>query len=241
MLMMENSSHGNGPPAADMLTHSGSTLADTPEDRRRRHEMVRRQILARGVRNPRVIRAMASVPRHFFTRREENAAAYSDNALASDYGQTISQPFMVAMMTAELNPTPQQRILEIGTGTGYQTAILARMGAEVFTIECVPELSRTAENRLRQLGVANIHYRIGDGSMGWESFAPFGGILVTAGAPAVPQPLLEQLADGGKLVIPIGDTSVQMLKCFRRRGDTIGETDILDCRFVPLRGQYGWR
>ncbi|MGC8624592.1 MAG: protein-L-isoaspartate(D-aspartate) O-methyltransferase [Phycisphaerae bacterium] len=231
---MDKASFLNGPP-------TGGMGVDMPEDRRRRHDMVRQQILARGIRNPRVIRAMARVPRHFFTRLEASAAAYSDYALASDYGQTISQPFMVAIMTAELDTLPQQRILEIGTGTGYQTAVLARMGAEVFTIEYVPELSKAAENRLRQLGYTNIHYRIGDGAIGWKSFAPFTGILVTAGAPAVPQPLLEQLSDGGNLVIPIGDSSMQVLKRCQRHGNAITETDILDCRFVPLRGQYGWR
>ncbi len=214
--------------------------ADTTEDRRRRHAMVREQILARDIRHPGVIRAMAGVPRHYFVRANERHAAYSDQAMAADCGQTISQPFMVAIMTAQLKPQARQRVLEIGTGTGYQTAILGRLYTDVFTIECVPELSVTAQTRLNKLSFGNIHYRIGDGSVGWQEESPYDGILVAAGAPAVPEPLLEQLAQGGRLVIPIGGQSVQMLKCFERHGSEIIENNILDCRFVPLLGKWGW-
>ena len=203
--------------------------------------MVRQQIIARGIRQPRVIRALACLPRHRFTREEERRAAYCDHAMASDYGQTISQPFMVAIMTAELNVQPQHRILEIGTGTGYQTAILAMLCAAVFTVENVPQLSAAAQARLAQLGLDNIYYRIGDGTMGWKMHAPFDGILVTAGAPVVPEPLLAQLSDGGRLVIPIGDRNMQMLVRFERHGGEITRTDLLECRFVPLLGQCGWQ
>ena len=138
----------------------GAVWSDTPEDRRRRHDMVRQQILARGIRQPRLIRAMARLPRHLFTRSHERLSAYCDHALPSDYGQTISQPLIVAVMTSELDARPQQRILEIGTGTGYQTALLAMLYAQVFTVEYVPQLSVAAQERLQQLGFNNICYCI---------------------------------------------------------------------------------
>ncbi len=219
----------------------GAAFTDTPDDRRRRHDMVRDQILARGVSHPGMARAMARLPRHFFIRREERHAAYCDQAMASDFGQTISQPFMVAIMTAQLDPQKKHRILEIGTGTGYQTAVLAMLCQAVYTVEYVPELSAAAQQRLAQLGFNNIHYRVGDGSMGWEAQGPFDGILVTAGAPAIPEPLMKQLTDGGKLVIPIGSERIQMLKRIERHGTEFTEADILDCRFVPLLGQCGWQ
>ena len=219
----------------------GAVWFDSPEDCRRRHDMVRQQILARGIRQPRLIRAMARLPRHFFTHSHERLAAYDDHAMPSDHGQTISQPLIVAVMTAALGARPQQRILEIGTGTGYQTALLAMLYAQVFTVECVRELSIAAQERLPRLGINDVSYCIGDGSMGWEEHAPYDGILVTAGAAAVPQPLLAQLADGGRLIIPIGKQKLQMLKQFERCGQEIRSTDILECRFVPLLGEYGWQ
>ena len=202
--------------------------------------MVRQQILARGIRQPRLIRAMARLPRHLFTRSHERLSAYCDHALPSDYGQTISQPLIVAVMTSELDARPQQRILEIGTGTGYQTALLAMLYAQVFTVEYVPQLSVAAQKRLQLLRLNNICYCIGDGSKGWEAHGKYDGILVTAGAAAVPEPLIAQLADGGRLIIPIGNQNVQMLKRFERHGQEIRSRDILDCRFVPLLGEHGW-
>ncbi len=214
---------------------------DSPEDRRRRHDMVRQQILARGIRQPRLIRAMARLPRHFFTHSHERLVAYDDHAMPSDHGQTISQPLIVAVMTAALDARPQQRILEIGTGTGYQTALLAMLYAQIFTVEHVRELSVAAQERLQHLGLNNISYCVGDGSKGWEAHGPYDGILVTAGAVVVPEPLLAQLADGGRLIIPIGKQKLQMLKQFERCGQEIRSTDILECRFVPLVGEYGWQ
>jgi len=230
-------------PAADHWrseqNHSAA-WADTPEFRRRRHDMVRQQIVARGIRNPALIRAMARLPRQLFTRPEDCHLAYGDQALPSDWGQTISQPLMVAVMTAQLQILPGQRILEIGTGTGYQTALLAMLCAQVYTVEYVPQLSAAAQARLQHLGFGNIYYCIGDGSMGWEAHGLYDRILVTAGAAAVPEPLIKQLADGGKLIIPIGNQSRQILQSVERHGPTVSTENILDCRFVPLLGEHGW-
>ena len=212
----------------------GTVWSDTPEDRRRRHDMVRQQILARGIRQPRVIRAMARLPRHLFISGNERLSAYTDHALPSDYGQTISQPLIVAVMTAELDARPQQRILEIGTGTGYQTALLAMLYDQVFTVERVPQLAAAAQNRLQHLGFNNISFYIGDGSKGWEAHGKYDGIVVTAATAEVPEPLIAQLADGGRLIIPIGKQNLQVLKRFERRGQEIRCRDILECRFVPL-------
>ena len=211
--------------------------SDTLEDRRRRHDMVRQQILARGIRQPRLIRAMARLPRHFFTHNHQRLLAYDDHALPSDYGQTISQPLIVAVMTAALDARPQQRILEIGTGTGYQTALLAMLYAQVFTVECISQLSVAAQERLRRLGFDNISFSIGDGSKGWEAHGKFDGIVVTAATAEVPKPLIAQLADGGRLIIPIGKQNLQMLKQFERCGEEIRCKDMLECRFVPLVGE----
>ena len=230
-------------PAADHWRNEQShsaAWADAPEFRRRRHDMVRQQIIARGIRNPQLIRAMARLPRQLFTRPEDCHLAYGDQALPSEHGQTISQPLIVAVMTAQLQIQPGQRILEIGTGTGYQTALLAMLCAQVYTVEYVPELSAAAQARLQQLGFGNIHYCIGDGSMGWEEHGLYDRILVTAGAAAVPEPLIKQLADEGKLIIPIGNQSRQILQRIERHGQTIRTENILDCRFVPLLGEHGW-
>jgi protein-L-isoaspartate(D-aspartate) O-methyltransferase len=225
---------------SDHLITGAAEFSDTAQYRRLRHDMVRQQIVARGVRHAGVARAMARLPRHFFIRQKDLHAAYDDHAMTSDCGQTISQPLMVAVMSAQLAPQRHDRILEIGTGTGYQTAVLAMLCQEVFTIELIPELSAAAQQRLVQLGFKNIHYGVGDGSMGWKNQGPFNGILVAAGAPAIPEPLLDQLTADGKLVIPIGTEHIQMLKRIERRGQEITETNVLDCRFVPLRGQFGW-
>lgn len=235
--------HSKPAAAADHTLNPQPDIAawpDTVAFRRRRHDMVRQQIIARGIRNAPLIRAMARLPRHLFTRPEDCDLAYDDMALPSDQGQTISQPMMVAVMTAQLDVQPGQRILEIGTGTGYQTAILAMLCGQVYTVEYVPQLAREAQARLHRLGFGNIYYCIGDGSNGWDAHSPYDRILVTAGAAMVPEPLIQQLVDGGKMIIPVGNQTTQVLQIIERKGKKITTADILDCRFVPLLGKHGW-
>jgi protein-L-isoaspartate(D-aspartate) O-methyltransferase len=207
---------------------------DTPEDRRQRDQMIHQQIIARSVTNPRVLGAMAAVPRHLFLTSRQQSEAYTDQALPVAHQQTISQPYIVAYMSEQLEVKPEHRVLEIGTGTGYQTAILALLAREVYTVERIEALSAGARTVLDGLGFINIFYRIDDGSCGWPEHAPFDRILVTAASSSVPQPLLDQICDGGKLVIPIGTRDLQMLTAIERRGDQFRSVDLLTCRFVPL-------
>jgi len=202
--------------------------------------MVQTQIRARGITDPRVLEAMETVPRERFVLPEDAADAFTDRALSIACGQTISQPYMVASMTDALHAQPHHRVLEIGTGSGYQAAILARLAAHVYTIERLAPLQEDAERLLKVLGYTNISYRVGDGSLGWPEEAPFDGIIVTAGAPRIPQALIDQLADGGRLVIPVGDTIEQTLTIVERTGDRTREMPQYPCRFVRLLGQQGW-
>lgn len=202
-----------------------------------RRDMVAEQIEARGVTHPRVLEAISAVPRHEFVPEVDRARAYQDRPLPIGLGQTISQPYIVALMTELIDPQPGDRILEVGTGSGYQAAIAARIVAEVYTIELLPELASTAAGRLQRLGVANVVVRAGDGYLGWPEHAPFDGILVTAGADHVPAPLVEQLAPGAKMVIPVGDPAgAQVLRVIEKlpTGE-VEERDVLPVRFVPLR------
>jgi protein-L-isoaspartate(D-aspartate) O-methyltransferase len=203
--------------------------------------MVKLQIAARGVRDPRVLEAMLRVQRHLFVPGDMRDRAYDDSPLPIGDGQTISQPYMVAWMTELLEVKEGDRILEIGTGSGYQAAALCELGGEVFSIEKYPGLARAAEERLRSLGYENIKIRVGDGTLGWPEEAPFDGIMVTAGSPSVPQPLLEQLTEGGRLVIPVGPSGMQMLQLIRRKGNEFQTSDEGTCVFVPLVGKFGWR
>jgi len=196
--------------------------------------MVREQIARRGIRVPRVLLAMDRTPREWFVPDESSADAYADEPLPLVLGQTISQPYVVALMTALLAPTRHDRVLEIGTGSGYQTAILARLAAEVYTVERIPELLVTAEARLRRMALENVQTLIADGARGWSAAAPFDGILVGAAAPKAPEPLLEQLAPGGRLVIPIGDRSTQELTVFTRTDAGVTTRTAGGVRFVPL-------
>ncbi len=209
-----------------------------------RETMVRRQIEGRGVRDPHTLRAMATVPRHEFFPPESAHLAYEDGAFPIGAGQTISQPYMVALMTEALGLWPGARVLEIGTGSGYQTAVLAEVvgpEGEVYTIERHPELSVDARSLIRHLGYHNVHYRVGDGSLGWREHAPYDGIMVTAGAPVVPEELREQLApDGGRLVIPVGTREEQELVCYSRYGKQWERRSLGIVRFVPLVGERGW-
>lgn len=205
---------------------------------RERAEMVERQLRRRGISNERVLAAMTLVPREEFVPPGLAARAYEDGPLPIGYGQTISQPYMVALMTQLLDPHEGSRVLEVGCGSGYQAAVLAALGAEVFSVERVPELARQAAERLERLGYP-VRVRVGDGTLGWPEEAPFDGIIVTAGAPEVPPSLLAQLADGGRLVIPVGPGAVQELVVVTRRGDEFERRGVCSCMFVPLVGKEG--
>jgi len=197
--------------------------------------MIASQVAKRGLRDRRVLAAMAWTPREWFLPPHLARNAYDDGPLPIGSGQTISQPYVVALMTAALAPRRRDRILEIGTGSGYQTAILARLARTVFTIERLPDLLVEAEERFRRLGLTNIHTRLGDGAAGWPEEAPFDGIIVTAAAPRVPDPLLAQLAPEGRLVIPLGDLVSQELVIIRRTADGgLEEQRAGGVRFVPL-------
>lgn len=209
---------------------------------RLRERMVREQIAARGVTDERVLAALRAVPRELFVREHLRAQAYGDHALPTGSGQTISQPFIVARMTEMLELGPEDSVLEIGTGSGYQTAVLAHLARRVYSLERVPELAREAIDRMRRLGLTNVKIQVFDGTVGWSEFAPYDAILVTAGAPEVPAPLLHQLAPGGRLVIPEGDLQHQRLVRYtrgkkgevrRRAGEPVA--------FVPLIGRHGWK
>ena len=206
-----------------------------------RTEMVQRQLAARGLRDPRLLSAFESVPRHLFVPEEYRQHAYADGPLPIGYGQTISQPYIVAFMTHLLELTGRERVLEVGTGSGYQAAILSRLAAEVHTVEIVPELFAQAQRILSELGCANVHCHVADGSLGWIESAPYNGILVTAAAPSAPQTLLSQLAEGGRLVLPVGDLGYQELEIWRKVNGKFSRKPSLGVAFVPLRGEHGWK
>jgi len=206
----------------------------------RREQMIRQQIERRGVRDARVLAALRRVPRHRFLPAGRRGEAYADHPVPIGSGQTISQPYIVALMTECLALTGGGRVLEVGTGSGYQTAVLAEIADEVYTVERLPELTAQAEARLAGLGYDNVRFRSDDGTLGWPEAAPFAGIMVTAGAPRVPAELLAQLGEGGRLVIPVGDRWVQDLTVVERRADGPHEQSAGGCRFVPLVGAQGW-
>ncbi len=205
-----------------------------------RAKMVKHQIEARGLKNKAVLRAMYRVPRHRFLPEATRHAAYEDRPLSIGEGQTISQPYMVAVMTASLEPKSSDRVLEVGTGSGYQAAVLAELVGEVHTIERLPSLLECAKNVLDELGYQNIKFHMGDGTAGLPEYAPFDGIIVTAGAPRVPESLKRQLAGGGRLVIPVGSRYSQQLVRVTRRGEEFREETSEGCVFVPLIGCEGW-
>lgn len=213
--------------------------AAAPEDTRqaeRREAMVRNQIVSRGLTDPATLRAMGAVKRHLFVPETASADAYEDRPLPIGYGQTISQPYIVAYMTALLQLRKEHRVLEIGTGSGYQAAILAEIVQKVFTVEIVPGLGNKARERLAGLGYRNVEVRITDGYDGWPEQGPFDAIIVTAASEHIPPPLIRQLKDGGRMVIPVGSPFlVQTLTLVRKRGGEITTTQLMPVRFVPFR------
>ena len=219
---------GNGAP------QSSDEASDVDAARRKR--MVESQIRARAIHDNAVLDAMRGVPRHRFVPDSMHAYAYTDGPLRIGYGQTISQPYIVALMTSLIEPKPSMKVLEIGTGSGYQAAILAECVGEVYTIEIVPELGKGAAKLLSDLGYDNIHTRIGDGFDGWPEHAPFDGVVVTAAPDEIPQPLLDQLAVGGRLVIPVGRGS-QDLVLVTRTQDGFHRESVTPVRFVPMTGK----
>ncbi len=205
-----------------------------------REWMVRNQLEAWGISDPRVLDAMRRVPRELFVPDAEQDAAYYDGALPIGEGQTISQPFVVAYMTEMLRLRGPEKVLEIGTGSGYQTAVLSLLAAEVYTVERIARLSRQAQQTLAAFGAGNVDYLVGDGSLGWPEHAPYDAILVTCAAPAAPQPLVEQLADGGRMIVPVGPRGYQDLVLVCRSGDRTTQDRLSPVAFVPLIGQHGW-
>jgi protein-L-isoaspartate(D-aspartate) O-methyltransferase len=203
--------------------------------RRLREDMVKYQIEARNVRHKATLEAMRTVPRHEFMPSQKQRFAYEDTPVSIGYGQTISQPYIVAFMTSIIDPDPDDRVLEIGTGSGYQAAVLAEIVQDVYTIEIIPELGERAEEKFKELGYENIHTRIGDGYHGWPEEAPFDAIVVTAAPEEIPTPLIEQLKEGGKLVIPVGSRySVQSLQLLTVKDGKTRTQNLFPVRFVPF-------
>jgi len=205
-----------------------------------RQKMVEEQIIGRGIKDPRVIAAIRKVPRHLFVEEALQSQAYSDHPLPIGEKQTISQPYMVALMTEALRLTGKEKVLEVGAGSGYQTAVLAELAERVFSIERIRTLAIRARTLLFELNYLNVEIKISDGTYGWAEEAPYDAIIVTAGAPDIPVPLSDQLAVGGRMVIPIGDAYVQdLIRVIKTEGG-IKKEDLGGCRFVKLIGRYGW-
>ncbi len=202
-----------------------------------RAKMVKAQIAARGLQDARVLKAMREVPRHEFVPEHLRAYAYQDCPQPIGHGQTISQPFIVAFMTEKLAPKPTDRVLEIGTGSGYQAAVLASRVRDVYTIEIIDDLAKQATRTFARLGYQNVHVRSGDGFRGWPEEAPFDAVIVTCAPDEIPQPLVEQLKDGGRMVIPVGDDASQTLYVFEKQGSKLVQKEVLPVRFVPMTGE----
>jgi protein-L-isoaspartate(D-aspartate) O-methyltransferase len=217
-----------------------SNLPSEPDYAALRREMVAKQLRGRGIRDERVLEAMLIVPRHEFVPVEHRSLSYADQPISIGEEQTISQPYMVASMAETLQLSGDEKVLEIGTGSGYAAAVLSLLAAIVYTIESRPALAISAGQRLARLGFANVIVRIGDGSRGLAEAAPYDAIAVAAAAPSVPQPLADELADDGRLVIPVGAGDTQILLLVRKQGGKIHSRAIEKCRFVPLTGQYGF-
>ena len=230
------SASNDGDPPATAIGSSEASGFESARD-----AMVETQLRRRAIEDPAVLSAMRAVPRHEFVPAEFRNRAYEDAPLPIGDGQTISQPYIVAVMTAALRLRGGERVLEVGTGCGYQAAVLSSLAKEVFTIEYRHDLGASAAERLSRLGYANVHAHCGDGTLGLPEVAPFDAILVAAGAPSAPKPLLDQLAEGGRMVVPVGDVENQELRLIERAHDTFRKITLDTCRFVPLVGAYGWK
>jgi protein-L-isoaspartate(D-aspartate) O-methyltransferase len=204
-----------------------------------RKKMVEEQLIRRQISDKLVLNAFYKVPRHKFIPKEEQENAYSDFPLPIGENQTISQPYIVALMTESLGLTGKEKVLEIGTGSGYQTAILAEMAQKVYTVERIPELAQNAQNLLDDLGYKNIRFKVGDGTLGWEEEAPFDRIILTAYCPEIPEPLIAQLGAEGKIILPLGDAFSQMLTLVQKKNGSLYYRDVCSCVFVPLVGKHG--
>jgi len=224
---------GRGQAAPSLASGGSDTFAEA------RQQMVISQLLSsgRGITNARVLAAMGRVPRHEFVPERLRAQAYDDHPLPIGYGHTISQPFIVAFMTEQLEPKPADRVLEIGTGSGYQAAVLAGLVTKVYTIEIVEELAARAAADLKRLGYTNVQVRAGDGYQGWPEAAPFDAIIVTCAPERVPQPLVDQLKDGGRIIIPVGSRWSQELVRLRKHGGKLEQRTVLPVSFVPMTGE----
>jgi protein-L-isoaspartate(D-aspartate) O-methyltransferase len=202
-----------------------------------RQQMVQRQLMTRGIHEERVLAAMAKVPREEFVPADSRVASYEDGPLPIGYGQTISQPYVVAFMTEQLRLKPTDRVLEVGTGSGYQAAILAELVSEVYSIEIVEPLAKSAEATLQRLGCKNVHVKVGDGYKGWPEEGPFDAIIVTCAPDKVPQPLVDQLKDDGRMVIPVGDRFAQQLYLLEKKNGQLKQSATLPVRFVPMTSE----
>ncbi|MGE5215110.1 MAG: protein-L-isoaspartate(D-aspartate) O-methyltransferase [Nitrospirota bacterium] len=224
---------------AAMATTGCGQQSTTGDFAAQRQRMVEKQLKARGITDKRVLGAMAKVPREEFIPGDARADAYQDGPLPIGYDQTISQPYVVAFMTEQLRPKQTDRVLEVGSGSGYQAAILAELMAEVYTVEIIEPLAKTAEATLQRLGYKNVYIKVGDGYMGWPEKAPFDAIIVTCAPDKVPQPLIDQLKDGGRMVIPVGERFAQQLYLLEKKSGQLKESATLPVRFVPMLRNAG--
>ncbi len=218
-------------------TACGQKTTTRSEFAAQRELMVQQQLRTRDIKDERVLNAMAKVPREEFVPADSRAASYEDGPLPIGYDQTISQPYIVAFMTEKLQPKPDHRVLEVGTGSGYQAAVLAELVADVYTIEIVEPLAKNAEATLQRLGYKNVHVKVGDGYSGWPDHAPFDAIIVTCAPNHVPQQLTDQLKDGGRMIIPVGERFAQELYLLDKKDGRLRESAVLPVRFVPMAGE----
>lgn len=220
-----------------LLPAAGGTAVGQQRFELQREAMVQKSLEAEGIRNPRVLEAMRKVPRHEFVRTADRARSYEDTALPIGNQQTISPPYVVAYMTEVLDPGPEDRVLEIGTGSGYQAAVLGAICRDVYTIEIVPQLAKQATRRLQDLGYENVHVREGDGYKGWEEHAPFDRIIVTCSPESIPQPLIDQLKEGGRMIIPMGERYQQSFHLLKKENGELQDEKLISTLFVPMTGE----
>jgi len=223
--------------AAVVASGCGQKATPPSDFTAQRQRMVQQQLVTRGINDARVLAAMAKVPREEFVAPESRTASYEDGPLPIGYGQTISQPYIVAFMTEQLHPKLSDRVLEVGTGSGYQAAILAELVSEIYSIEIVQPLAKNAEATLQRLGYKNVHLKIGDGYQGWPEAGPFDAIIVTCAPDKVPQALVDQLKDGGRMVIPVGDRFAQQLYLLEKKDGQLKQSATLPVRFVPMTSE----